>query len=110
MRRNLLAAAVLAAALLAQPAEAHILKVFAAVEGAVIQGEAFFGGGKVARNKRVDVLGPDGGKIGEATTDDSGKFTYQPRKRVDHTFVVEGDEGHKGEWTVEAGDLPAGVK
>ncbi|MBF0334050.1 MAG: hypothetical protein HQL40_10460 [Alphaproteobacteria bacterium] len=107
--RKFLAAAALAV-LLAQPAEAHILKVFAAVENGVIQGEAFFGGGKVARNKRVDVLGPDGGKIGEVQTDDTGKFTYQPKKRVDHTFVIEGDEGHKGEWTVEAVDLPAGVK
>ena len=49
-----------------------------------------------------------GGDV-RVTTDAQGKFSFKPAKRQNHTFVIEGGEGHRAEWTVESDELPASL-
>ena len=94
---------------LAGPAMAHKLTVFAAVQGTKISGEAYFRGGAPVRKATVAVLGPKGEKLGETTTDEEGKFTFVPRVRCDHRLVASAGEGHAAEFTVTADELPRGL-
>lgn len=101
--------AVLVLAGLAGPGLAHGLRVFATVEGKAIVGEAYYLGGGRARNVKVAVLGPGGVRLGETVTDDQGAFTFAPVRRCDHRFVVDTGDGHLGEHTVPAAELPGDV-
>jgi len=95
--------------LLAGPAMAHKLTVFAAVQGTKVTGEVYFRGGAPVRNATVAVLDPAGEKLGETTTDEEGKFTFVPRVGCDHRLVVKAGEGHAAEFTVTADELPRGL-
>jgi nickel transport protein len=74
------------------------------VEGANIEGEAYYQGAKAAGAK-VEVFAPDGKKLGETKTNDDGIFTFKAEYRCDHRFVVT-DLGHRASATVPAEDLP----
>ena len=91
----------------ASPAAAHKASVFAAVQGKVISGEAYFRDGSPFRNAKVTVFDPAGAKLGETKTDAEGKFSFEPRRRCDHRLVVDGGEGHAAEYTVRAEELPS---
>jgi len=88
-------------------AYAHKIKVFARAEGRTVIGSVYFPGGGKAANVAVEVLGPDGTKLGAAATDANGKFTFQAALRCDHTFVVKTIDGHRAEYTLKAGELPS---
>jgi len=103
----LLALGMICSGSLLSPAMAHILKIFAEVSGETIVGQGYFSSGAFPVNTRVDVFGPGRQKIGEATTDEQGKFKFKPTKRQNYTFVIDAGEGHHAEWTVEADELPA---
>lgn len=91
----------------ASPAWAHKLIVFAAVQGKTIQGEAYYQDGSPAQSAAVSILGAAGETLGTTTTDGEGKFTYQPRSRRPHRFVVDVGLGHRAEYTVPAEELPS---
>jgi nickel transport protein len=95
--------------LAALPARAHKAKCFAAVEGDVISGYAWMGGGERARNAPYRVLGPDGSLLREGHTDAEGEFAFAPAGRCDHRILIDAGEGHLAAFTVPAGDLPAGL-
>jgi nickel transport protein len=90
----------------AAPALAHKVVVFATVDGQTIRGEAYFRGGDPVRSATVSVVGPDRAPLGETTTDDEGKFTFPIRSHLAHTLIVDAGEGHAGEYTVSADELP----
>jgi nickel transport protein len=101
--------AFLAMAALAQPASAHRLNVFAHALGEKILGNAYFRGGTPARSVKITALDPSGRELGRTTTDDQGNFMLQARQRCDYRLVAETDDGHGGEYTLSAGELPAGL-
>jgi len=109
-RRSLAAAASLAVLLgrlgLPAPAHAHKLTLFAVVQGKTISGEAFFRGGSPVRSAPVIVLDARGTRLGEASTDEEGKFAFEPRWRCDHRLVLRAGEGHAAEFTIAADELP----
>lgn len=90
----------------ASPAWAHKLFVFAAVRGKMIEGEVYYQGGDAARDIKMTVLGPNGTKLAEATTDQDGKFSYEPRFLGDHRMVADAGFGHRFETIVPAAELP----
>ena len=106
LQHGLLVLAALAVVLCASPAFAHKLHVFACVQGKVISGEVYFSGGNPARGAKITLFDPSGKKLGEATSDDEGNFTYRPRVRCDHRVVVDTGDGHAAEYTVSASELP----
>jgi len=90
----------------AREARAHVVNVFAVVEGKTIRGEVYFRGGMPAQDAKVEAFDPQGNKLAEATTDAEGKFSLQARVRCDHRLLAQAGEGHAGEYTVEAAELP----
>ncbi len=60
----------------AAPAEAHKLKVFAAVEGDHIGGYGFFIGGGRAQGTEWSAKTADGTVLAEGRTDDNGTFGF----------------------------------
>ncbi len=94
-------------AVMTPPARAHSLRLWVrAAKGSTIEGRAYFPGGGRARHVTVEVLGPDGARLGTTETDDRGEFTFRAQRRCDHRFVVQSPDGHGAEATVEAGSLP----
>ena len=106
LRPELLALALLCGVLYTKPASAHKTFVFATVQGNTVEGEVYFHGGDPARNVTVTIVSPGGGVLGKTSTDQEGKFTFEPRLRCDHKLIVDAGLGHQAEYTVEADELP----
>jgi nickel transport protein len=81
---------------LSAPAEAHKLKVFAAVEGDAVSGYAFFIGGGRAKGTSWTAKDATGTVIAEGKTDDEGRYRFTPPPPVtsDVTITVNTQEGH----------------
>lgn len=91
------------------PALAHkvIATVFAA--GDEIEGEIGFSNGEMARGAEVEVFDPDGGKLGQAVTDDEGVFLFRPTRAVEHHFRADLGAGHVAQAVMPVEELPAGL-
>lgn len=91
-------------AVLASPASAHKLKVFATVEGDRIGGYAFFVGGGRPEGSSWVAKDRDGQLIAEGTTDKDGRFSFDLPKppRSDITVTVDTHEAHIASATLHA--------
>jgi len=98
----------LALVLVAAPALAHRIQVFAFADGDHIEGSVYFAGGGLASGARIRVLDPQGGLLAELKSDSEGAFSYQALAPVDHLIVAETGDGHRGEWRVGADELRPG--
>ncbi|HIW00532.1 MAG TPA: hypothetical protein H9894_05010 [Candidatus Desulfovibrio intestinipullorum] len=112
--RFLPAACVLALCLmLAGPAQAHRVNIFAFVDGTVLQTECSFSSGTKVQSAPVDVLDAQSGNLlQQGTTDTQGRvrFAITPAMKAAPKGLilrVRAGEGHQGEWTVEADELTA---
>jgi len=75
-------------------------------DGALIRGEVHYHGQTPAAGLTVIAFDDAGEEIGQAKTDDQGKFTLQARFRCDHRLLVQTADGHGAEFTVKADLLP----
>ncbi|MFA7437709.1 hypothetical protein [Castellaniella sp.] len=85
----------LLAALLASPAGAHSLRLFARVDGAQVGGYAFFiGGGRPSDVGWVAKM--DGALVAEGRTDGEGRYRFSvpPKVTGDIVITVDTQEGH----------------
>jgi len=101
--------AVLAFAILflaARPAQAHRVKVFAAVQGKKVVCRGFFSGGGKPKNCPIKVFLPDGSLLVEGKTDENGRFEFEATVRADLKVVLEAGEGHRAEYTISSDALP----
>jgi nickel transport protein len=89
-------------------AAAHKLKVFAAAEGARIQGSAYFAGRAGAGGARVEVRDAQGRVLADLTPDAQGRFAYMATAPVDHLILARTGDGHQASWTIRGAEL-AGV-
>ncbi|PLX37805.1 MAG: cobalt ABC transporter permease [Hyphomicrobiales bacterium] len=105
--RTLALSLILAALMLATPAEAHkvIASVFAS--GTAIEGEIGFSNGDAPADQLIEVFDDAGTKIGETTTDGDGFFVFTPTQPVTHVFRANFGAGHVVETTMAAGDVAA---
>jgi nickel transport protein len=89
---------------MAGPALAHKLKVFATVEGGDVTGYAFFVGGGRAQNSGWQATGAAGKVMATGTTSTEGVFRFTPPAPVtaDITITVNTGEGHMASATVKA--------
>jgi len=91
------------------PALAHKVHVFAIAEGATIEGSAYFSGGAPASGASVRVFGSEGTLLARMDTNAEGRFQYQAERRQALRFVVQTTDGHQGEFTIFADELPASL-
>ena len=97
---------VLGSVLCGTEASGHALNVYASVQGQTIRGEVYFRGRVPAQDAKVEMFDPAGEKLGQTTTDEQGKFSWEVRFRCDHRLVANAGSGHGAEYTVEAAELP----
>ncbi|MDT8389064.1 MAG: hypothetical protein RRC34_00960 [Lentisphaeria bacterium] len=90
-------------------ASAHKVKCFAAADGDVVTGYAWFAGGTRPRDVPFRVYDPDGRLLCEGTTNPRGEFSFAPVRLCDHRVEVEASPGHVAQFLVRAADLPAGL-
>ncbi len=109
--RHLAAAclAVVAVVSASSPAAAHLLKVFALVEGSTIRGTVYFAGSTPARGARIIVLGPDDVVIAETRSGDDGSFAVPSGPPVDHRIVADAGDGHSAAFTIHAEEIAGPV-
>ncbi|WP_267927109.1 hypothetical protein [Desulfolithobacter dissulfuricans] len=94
--------------LLAGPALAHKVRIFAYAEGDTIIGETAFSGGRAPKDSEIIVKDAASGKILLTTrTDDHGEFSFPipteaRQKGLDLLIVVNVGEGHRGQWKLTA--------
>jgi nickel transport protein len=100
--------AVLALVLGSGPALAHKLNVFAAADGARIQGSAYFAGGGKAAGVLVRITDAAGTVLAELRTAADGSFGYHADAPVEHRIIAETVDGHRAQWRVGADELAPG--
>ena len=88
--------------------QAHRVRVFAYGEGDKIVGETSFSGGRKPKNAEIIVTEAKGGRtLLNCRTDDQGRFSFKipaeaRDKHLDLLIVINGGEGHRGEWPLPA--------
>ncbi|MEA3276726.1 MAG: hypothetical protein U9Q81_15815 [Pseudomonadota bacterium] len=100
-----LATVALVATLGATPCYAHLLKVFAFVEGDRIEGSVRFAAGTEAVAAGITVRATDGRILAQLKPDASGAFTFRATEPIDHVIVASTSDGHSAQWTVDAEEL-----
>ncbi len=101
--------------LIATPALAHKVSVFAYVEDGQLFVEGYFADGKKAMNSDVAVYDDSGALLFEGKTDDQGVLIFPvPATGSDLRISLNAGGGHKGEYVIPADELgsapPAGVQ
>jgi len=92
----------------ALPAQAHKLNVFSWADDKEVYGEAFFSGGRKAKNVPVHVRDAESHTTLLTTqTDEEGKFQFVPpqqavQQKSGLMITVETGDGHRGEWLLAA--------
>ncbi|MGN1149593.1 MAG: hypothetical protein ACI4SY_02675 [Sutterella sp.] len=108
--------ALLIGAVCASQAAAHRVNVFAWTEGSRIETESKFAGGARVKNGRIRVEDASTGETlltGRTAAD--GTFGFEPTAAMTSAghalrIVIEAGEGHRGEWTLESGELAGAAK
>lgn len=97
--------------LFASESLAHKVKVFAYAEGDRLTVQGYFGGKTKAANCAVCIYDSKGVKIGEGVTDSEGLWEFPLPESAPVSgnllVVLEAGSGHRAEYVVESGDLPA---
>lgn len=95
--------------LLAVPAQAHRVNVFAWVEGGTVHTESSFPGGREVKDGKIVVYDDQTGeKLLEGRTDDEGKFSFKVPRQTSLRIEMTAGMGHKNEWIVRAMEIAAG--
>lgn len=101
--RSILALALLV--VLAEPALAHRLKVFAAPAGTELSGRVYFIGAGGAAGIEAVLTDAAGTVVGTAITDDDGRFTLALPYRDDFSVSADAGDGHADSFSVPASRL-----
>ncbi|WP_428635151.1 carboxypeptidase regulatory-like domain-containing protein [Sedimenticola sp.] len=90
-------------------AEAHLLKLFAYVEGEQIHGSVYFAGGANAAGAALTVRDADDRLLAEFTTDAQGVFSYTPAAPGDYQLRADTGDGHQAEWRIRTDEFAASL-
>ena len=100
--------------LVALPAHAHKLNVFSWTGDNQVYGEAFFSGGRKAKNIPVHIQNAESlSSLLTTRTDEEGKFQFAlpqqaVQQKTDLLITVDTGDGHRGEWLLTTDEyLPA---
>ncbi len=95
--------------LLANPVQAHKIKIFAMAEGTVVNGYAYAPGGVRLPHDKVEIFDGNKQKLAEVETDGNGAFSFSPQKRSDLHFEMDTGDGHRTSFMIQAAELPASL-
>ena len=84
---------------------AHKVLLTAYVEGDTVFVEGGFSDGTPCKNAKVEVFDPSGKKLLEGKTNEDGEFIFKAPQKTDLKLVLNAGMGHRGEYTVPAGEL-----
>ncbi len=107
VRCGVCALSLLIVAGLTSPVLAHKITLFAAVRGALIEGQVSLQGGAPAPDTRLTIYDGTGREVIKLVTDKGGKFRFEPQYLSDYRVVANAGLGHKAETTIPASQLPA---
>lgn len=105
MSRWLAALGLAATLLLAAPADAHKIKLFAVVDGEAIAGSVYFTGNVGARGVPIRVYDPEGRLVAETVSDGEGRFRLSVAGAFDHRLVADAGDGHRAEFVVPQSEV-----
>ena len=91
----------LAALVVATPAHAHRLKLFATLEGGTISGYAFFVGSGRAQGAAISVKDASGKEIATLTTDDTGAYAWKAPAPQTYSLTASTGDGHVADALVD---------
>lgn len=92
--------------LVAAPAMAHKVNIFAYVENGTVYTESYFPDGKAVEEGSVEVLDGAGKKLLEGKTDKDGHFSFPlPGKKEDLTIVINASMGHKNSFVLKKTEM-----
>lgn len=94
--------------LVAMPAGAHNVTIFAWVEGDTVFTESKFSGGRKAVHAPVGVYDASGEKLLEGKTDANGDFSFRIPQKTALKVVLEAGMGHRAEWTLPLEEIAPG--
>lgn len=86
--------------LVATPALAHKLKLFATAEGPVVSGYAYFTSGTRAQDAAISAETAQGEPLFSGRTDDAGGFRFETRSAGPLILTVDGGDGHQARLTL----------
>lgn len=91
---------------LAVPAMAHKVNIFAYVENNTVYTESYFPDGKKVESGIIEVLNEAGTKLLEGKSDQEGLFSFPlPAVKEDLTIVVNASMGHKNSYLLKKADM-----
>lgn len=97
--------ALLFAGLMAMPAWAHKVNLFAYVDGGTVYTESYFPDGTRVAGGTVEVLDSGGKKLLAGTTDTQGNFSFPLPKKDDLTIVLDATMGHKTSFMLKKAEM-----
>lgn len=83
-------------------AEAHLLKLFAYVEGTHIHGSAYFAGGSGVAGASITVSDANDQLLAQLKTDPQGAFSYNVTTAGEYRLQVDTGEGHRATWRIQS--------
>jgi nickel transport protein len=92
----------------AHPVMAHKTVVFAWTDGDMVYTQSKFAGGRKAKDALVEVFDDQGKRLISGRTDAKGEFSFKVSRKSDMKIVVSAGMGHRGEWTLSAGEFDNG--
>jgi len=92
--------------LLAAPAMAHKVNIFAYVEGDTIYTESYFPDGRPVESGTIEVIDKSGKKILEGKSDKEGHFSFPvPAPKDDLNIVINASMGHKNSYLLKKSEM-----
>ena len=91
--------------LVAGPASAHRVNLFAWIEGDTVFLESKFAGGRKVKAGKVIVTDPAGRELLRGVTDDQGEFSFKIPEHTDLKIILIAGQGHQAEWTIPAPEI-----
>ena len=92
--------------LIAVPAMAHKVNIFAYVEKGTVYTESYFPDGKAVEEGIIEVFDGAGKKLLEGKSDKEGHFSFPlPGKKEDLTIVLNASMGHKNSFVLKKTEM-----
>ena len=91
--------------LLAGPALAHKVNLFAYAEDGVVYAEGYFPDGRPVENGGIEVRDSHGKELYAGTTDKEGKISFPVPAQEDLTIEIKASMGHKNTFVLKKSEL-----